>query len=153
MSENPEQGKYGVEYPDEAGYPDGTGVLSQDQTVLIDEVSGDPFAPGVGFFLVRNEEGHTFDAIVGDTQVATVAYEVEGNRMLLLSTTVWPEYRGQGIATELIRRVLDDVQERGQTVTVLCPIVRTFIDYNPSYEDLVDKDRPGILEVHRNPES
>jgi hypothetical protein len=37
--------RYAFEYPDEAGYPDGKGTLSQDQAVLIDEVIDDPHAP------------------------------------------------------------------------------------------------------------
>jgi len=36
---------YAFEYPDEAGYPDGIGTLSQDQAVLIDEVIDDPMPP------------------------------------------------------------------------------------------------------------
>lgn len=135
------------EYPDEAGYPDGAGFLSQDQKVLIGEVADDPHALGIGFTMVNEDDSNSYDAIVGDTQVATLTYERKGDRLVLLNTTVWPEYRGQGIATELIRRVLDDVRKRGLKVTIQCPIVRTFIDHNPEYQDLVDPEHPGILRV------
>ena len=37
--------RYAFEYPDEAGYPDGKGTLSQDQIVLIDELLDDPHTP------------------------------------------------------------------------------------------------------------
>jgi predicted GNAT family acetyltransferase len=57
---------------------------------------------------------------------------------------VVPEFRKQGIATELIRRVLDDVRVQRKTVTVMCPIVRTFIENNPEYADLIDPDHPGV---------
>jgi GNAT superfamily N-acetyltransferase len=55
-----------------------------------------------------------------------------------------PEFRKQGIATELIRRVLDDVRAQGKTVTIMCRIVRTFIERNAEYADLIDPEHPGV---------
>jgi predicted GNAT family acetyltransferase len=143
-----EPDRYAFEYPDEAGYPDGTGTLSQDQVVLIDEVV-DSHAPAFDFELVKDETAGTYDAIVGDTEVGALTYdEVDGGkRLVLLATSVFPEFRKQGVATELIRRVLDDVRTRGLTVTIMCPIVRSFIDHNPVYRDLVDPDHPGVTKV------
>jgi predicted GNAT family acetyltransferase len=133
------------EYPDEAGYPDGTGTLSQDQVLLIDEVL-DPHAPAFDFDLVQNEQYGSYDAIVGDREVGTLTYNRAGDdRLVLLATSVYPEFRQQGIATELIRRVLDDVRAQGKTVTILCPIVRSFIERNPEYADLVDPKHPGVI--------
>jgi predicted GNAT family acetyltransferase len=71
-----------------------------------------------------------------------------GDRIVLLGTSVYPEYRKQGVGTELIRRVLDDVRTQGKTVTVLCPVVRTFIDHNRDYADLVDPKHPGVTRSH-----
>jgi predicted GNAT family acetyltransferase len=128
-----------IEYPDEAGYPDGVGTLTQDQTALIDEVSADDHSPTISFFVADNE------AISGDTVIGGLTYTVAAeNRLVLVAAAVFPEYRGQGVATELIRRVLDDVRSRGKTVTILCPIVWAFIDRNPGYSDLVDPELPGL---------
>jgi predicted GNAT family acetyltransferase len=133
------------EYPDEAGYPDGKGTLSQDQVVLIDEVRTDPHAPSVDFTVVNDSEAGEYEAIVGDREIAAVPYDVATDRRLvLLATSVFPEFRNQGVATELIRRVLDDVRAQGKTVTVMCPVVRTFIQRNPAYLDLIDTDHPGV---------
>ena len=49
MTDPTEPTRYAFEYPDEAGYPDGKGTLSQDQAVLIDEVIDDPHAPAFDF--------------------------------------------------------------------------------------------------------
>jgi predicted GNAT family acetyltransferase len=57
---------------------------------------------------------------------------------------VFTEIRRQGVPTELIRRVLDDVRAQGKTVTIFCPIVRTFIENNPAYADLVNAEHPGV---------
>lgn len=132
------------EYPDEAGYPDGVGTLTQDQVVLIHEVKDD-HSPTINFFVSRNEPIETYEAISGDTVIGGLTYNVaDGNRIVLVAAAVFPEYRGQGVATELIRRVLDDIRDHGNTVTILCPIVWAFIDRNPEYGDLVDPVLPGL---------
>lgn len=133
------------EYPDEAGYPDGVGTLTEDQVVLIDEVRAEEHSPTITFFVTDDKPESTYEAISGDTVIGGLSYTVPSEkRLVLVAAAVFPEYRGQGVATELIRRVLDDVRSRGLTVTVLCPIVRAFLDRNPQYADLVDPELPGL---------
>ena len=77
--------------------------------------------------------------------IAGLTYNVASeDRLVLLATAVFPEYRKQGIASELIRRVLDDVRKGGKTVSIMCPIVWAFIERNPEYADLVDPTHPGM---------
>lgn len=150
MTNPAEATRYAFEYPDEAGYPDGKGTLSQDQTVLIDEVIDDPHAPAFDFALVNDEKAAIYEAIVGDREIAGLPYNIAGDdRLVLLATSVFPEFRKQGIATELIRRVLDDVRTQGKTVTIMCPIVRTFVEHNLEYADLVDTKHPGVTKGAR----
>jgi predicted GNAT family acetyltransferase len=139
--------KYEFEFPDEAGYPDGTGTLSQTQKSLIDEVTdADDERPKseLAFEVVRDDDNKRYDALVEDEAVGIMTYELNDTRISLVSTEVPPDYRGQGVASELIWRVLDDIRKRGETVTVICPIVRTFINEHPEYSDLVDTVRPGL---------
>ena len=50
----------------------------------------------------------------------------------------------------MTRRVVDEVRAQGKTMTIICPIVRTFIDNHPLYEDLDDLKHPGVKNVgHR----
>jgi predicted GNAT family acetyltransferase len=82
--------------------------------------------------------------------VAGLTYDVVGDdRLVLRATSVFPEFRKQGVATELIRRVLDDVRAQGKTVSAMCPIVRTFIMANPEYADLIDPEHPGAKVLPR----
>ena len=151
MTDPTEPTHYTFEYPDEAGYPDGTGTLSQDQAVLVDEVI-DPHTPPFDFTVVNDKEMAAYEAIVGDREIAGLPYSVSGDdRLVLLATSVFPEFRKQGVATELIRRVLDDVRSQGKTVTIMCPIVRAFIDHHPGYADLIDPEHPGVTRVARRP--
>lgn len=144
--------RYTFEYPDEAGYPDGKGTLSQDQTVLIDEVIDDPHAPAFDFYVVKDEKTGSYEAIAGDAEIGGLTYSVaDGDRLVLLDTSVFSQFRKQGIATELIRRVLDEVRTQGKTVTIMCPIVRTFIEHNPEYADLIDPKHPGVSRPSHRP--
>jgi len=148
MSSSSQPARYEFEYRDEAGYPDGTGTLTQDQKTLIDQVIDHP-ADDVGLFLVDDEANGVYQAIIGDTEVGGITYNRAGNRVVLLAAFVFPEFRNQGFATEMIRQVLDDVRAKNKTTTIICPIVRTFIDNHPEYEDLVDPVHPGVKNVAR----
>jgi predicted GNAT family acetyltransferase len=141
--------RYDFEFPDEAGYPDGTGTLSQDQVVLIDDVLEKREEPAFEFGVVNNEEDGIYEAFVGDRSIGGISYTLTGARMALHATAVYPEFRHQGIATELIRRVLDDVRAHGRTLTIMCPIVVTFIEDHPKYTDLVDVLHPGVMKTAR----
>ncbi|MFI7427928.1 GNAT family N-acetyltransferase [Micromonospora sp. NPDC049836] len=145
MTSSAEPTRYASEHPDEAVHPDGKGTLSQDQAVVIDEVLDDPHAPAFDFTVVKDEEKGIYDAVAGDREIGGLTYNVAGDdRLVLLAALVYPEFRKKGIATELIRRVLDDVRAQGKTVTILCPIVRTFIEHYPEYADLIDPEHPGV---------
>ena len=141
--------RYDFEFPDEAGYPDGTGTLSQDQIVLIDDVLEKRDEPAFDFGLVNNEDDGIYEAFVGDRSIGGISYTLKGTRVALHATAVYPEFRHQGIATELIRRVLDDLRTHGRTLTIMCPIVVTFIENNPAYANLVDPAHPGVMRAAR----
>ena len=57
----------------------------------------------------------------------------------LIDTSVYPEFRGQGVATELIRRVLDQLRSEGLKARIQCPTVQAFIDRHAEYEALVER--------------
>jgi predicted GNAT family acetyltransferase len=138
-------GRYNFEFPDEAGYPDGTGFLSEDQKVLIDQViAPDKVGSDIAFIVVKDARGGSYQAISGDAMLGEITFSTDGDRVTLIATTVFDEFKRHGVATELIRRVLDTLQDEGKTVTIVCPIVRTFINRNPEYELVVDPDYPGV---------
>ncbi|MFE1166461.1 GNAT family N-acetyltransferase [Nocardiopsis sp. NPDC058789] len=44
---------------------------------------------------------------------------------------------GRGVASELMRRSLDEIRERGLRIVPVCPFARAFLERNPEYADLV----------------
>ena len=96
------------------------------------------------FDITHDADLAVYRAWINSDEVAILTYKIVGHRFVLLSTSVVPGFRKHGIATELIAHVLDDVRGSGRTVTVICPAVREFMDHHPQYEDLLDKNRPGV---------
>ncbi|KQZ09514.1 hypothetical protein ASD23_14925 [Agromyces sp. Root1464] len=134
-----------IEYPDSAGYPDGAGFLDEGTVALVDEETTrsiqDVDRPSADtaseIRLVHRSEEHVYAAIIDDRQIASFRYDVVDGRIIVLTTTVAPEFRGRGIAADLIADALDDLRDRGQRITVRCPVVAAFIAENPQYADLL----------------
>ncbi len=64
---------------------------------------------------------------------------------MLLAVSVFPEFRGRGVAMQLIRQVLDEVRAQGRTVTNYCPVVQTLLERHPDYAELIDTEHPGVV--------
>ncbi len=140
----------GFEYPDAAGYPDGAGYLDEGTAALVDEVTADavrqvdrPSADADAEIEVHRRDD-VYAATIGGTEIARLRYDEEDGRIVLITTTVEPEFRGRGIATDLIADALDDIRDHGKRVTVYCRVVAAFMTGNPEYADLIDPEHPGI---------
>lgn len=75
--------------------------------------------------------------------MAYVQYDEVDDSIVVLTTSVDPEFRGRGIAADLIADVLDDLRERNRPITVRCPVVAAFMAGNSQYADLLDRNTPG----------
>lgn len=64
---------------------------------------------------------------------------IEGRRAPV-HTGVRDRYEGQGLASQLARRALDDARAEGLLVVPLCPYVAGFIARHPEDRDLVDQE-------------
>ncbi|WP_454856228.1 GNAT family N-acetyltransferase [Promicromonospora soli] len=122
------------------------GPLDEDQKVLMDEVAVGHDRP-LELTIAKDDEVGIYDATVGGQQVGGLTFNDDGDRVVLVAVSILPQFRNHGAATTLIRHVLDDLRTRGKTATVLCPIVRTFIDMHPEYQDVVDREHPGVVKV------
>jgi predicted GNAT family acetyltransferase len=65
--------------------------------------------------------------------------------ILLPHVEVDPDRRELGLGSMLVRRVLDDAREEGNTVIPLCPFARRWVDLHPDYAVVARKLKPGEL--------
>ncbi len=98
--------------------------------------------------VAKDTQAGTYDAWLGPERIGTLVYQLTGTRISMISIAVEREYQHHGVAAELIASALDDIAKSEQTVTIICPVVRSFIDEHPEYADLVDPARPGIRTRH-----
>jgi len=102
--------------------------------------------------VLNDEAAGVYEAVIGERGIGGVTYNLLGEeRIALLAVSVFPEFRGQGVAYTLIHAVLEDVRAQGRTVTNYCPVVATFIDEHPQYADLIDSEYPGAYATRRRP--
>lgn len=97
---------------------------------------------GSSFSIAVDAQASTFVAIKDGVEFGAVPFAEKNGRVTLLATSILPDYRGQGLATELTRRVLDSIRAEGKSATVRRPVFRSFIERNPEYAAMVDI--PGV---------
>lgn len=95
------------------------------------------------FDVINDAERGRWIALLGAEAIGELTYRFVGGRVVLLTTWINHAYRNRRVATELVRRVLDEIRETGKKITIICPIVGEFISRNPQYLDLIDKAHPG----------
>jgi len=132
------------EYPDTAGYPDGTGFLDEGTAEQVTRGAGSaefvtPSAEAPDDLRVIDvPDAEEYRAIIGDREVGVIRYSrADGAPTVLQSTFVDPELRGQGIATAFIVHVLDELRQRGESIVVECPMIRRYIAAHGEYADIV----------------
>jgi predicted GNAT family acetyltransferase len=78
-----------------------------------------------------------YEARLGDELAGWVEYGRVPGRIVALHTEVPPEFGGRGIASALVRRVLDDARAAGEKVTPRCPFFVAHFERHPEDADLV----------------
>ena len=83
------------------------------------------------FDVSHDRELHHYGAVLNGYEIGRLDSSLPGHRVVLASTVIVSSFQQRGIATEPIRRVLDDARATGKTITILSPIVRAVIDRYP----------------------
>ncbi|MEH0932307.1 GNAT family N-acetyltransferase [Micromonospora sp. CPCC 205558] len=94
------------------------------------------------FVITNNSAGGIYEATVGGRTAAGLVYSEVGSRVILSATSVFPEFRGKGVASRLLGGVLDELRRQGKTAAVTCPFAAAFVDDHPEYADVLDPAYP-----------
>jgi predicted GNAT family acetyltransferase len=86
--------------------------------------------------ITENSELGIYEATLRGVTVAGVVYSKTGSHVTLLATSVFPEFRGRGVAARLLGGVLDRLRTQGESVTITCPFATAFVRAHPEYADL-----------------
>ena len=69
----------------------------------------------------------------GDTEIGEESYVDTDGERIVFHTFVSEDYAGQGLASQLVRAVVDDIVERGMKVVPVCPYVKAWLPKHPEY--------------------
>lgn len=88
---------------------------------------------------VINREKNRYELHVDD-KIALAEYIINDAGVVYMTHTETPvELEGQGVASELIKKSLEDIKANAQKVYPLCPCVVAYIKKHPEWESLVKK--------------
>ena len=94
-----------------------------------------------GLEIADNADERRYEAHLNGTLAGWVDYGRVGSRLVALHTEVASEFGGRGIASALVRRVLDDVRAAGGTVTPRCPLFAAHFQRHPEDGDVLAPPR------------
>ncbi len=106
--------------------------------------------------VVEDGELRRYELLVAGTTVVTLDFRVVGRRRVLGHTEIAADQRGRGLATTLIKAVLDDLLSTGVLVTNYCPAVERFLQDHPQYAVVLDPSThrsirtPGSWQTRRS---
>lgn len=93
------------------------------------------------YVLIDHEAG---DQVIGEEEYVDVE-AADGVQRVLFHTGVSDDYTGQGLASVLVRAVVDDVIAHGYTIVPVCPYVAAWLPKHPEYAPHVLKPHPQHL--------
>ena len=85
------------------------------------------------YTVIDNPAQHRFEIHV-DGHTAFEDYALFDGGIAYLHTEVPPALAGRGIASFLIKYILDDAAAKGLKVKPVCPFVRAYIEKHPEYQ-------------------
>ena len=86
---------------------------------------------------IRNNESLQRYELDADGQTAVAYYKLAPGAITLTHTETPTALRGRGIASRLVRGVLEDARTRGLKVVPRCPFVSAYMAKHPEFGDLL----------------
>lgn len=86
--------------------------------------------------LVNDTSGQKYEYVMGEYR-PQIEYQIKGNDIYLTHTRIPEELRGQGIGTELVKDVLEDIDHEGYKLVPLCGFVASYIKKHPEWTRLL----------------
>jgi predicted GNAT family acetyltransferase len=93
--------------------------------------------------VVDNPDELRYEIYVRDELAGYIRYRIEQGIVVLVHTDVEPRWEGGWVGKTLVREALDDLRSRGLSTAVICPYIRSFVQTNQEYAELVVAD-PAI---------
>jgi predicted GNAT family acetyltransferase len=84
-----------------------------------------------------NASESQYEIFVDEQRAGLMTYRLSGGTFDALHTEIDDAYEGQGLGSQLVKKVLDDVRDAGLTLKPTCPFVKAYVERHPEYSDLL----------------
>ncbi len=91
----------------------------------------------VNLQLVKNEKENRFEMIV-DGSTAIIEYKEFPGKIALVHTEVPPAIEGKGVATAIVEKALNYIEQNNLKLIPLCPVVAAYVKRHPEWNRIVD---------------
>lgn len=89
--------------------------------------------------VIDNKELRRFETEV-DGHRAIITYSVMPNILSLNHTEVDKALEGRGVASEMVEKVLLEIELRGLKVIPVCPFIKKYINKHPEWNSIIAHD-------------
>ncbi|MEI8238425.1 MAG: GNAT family N-acetyltransferase [Actinomycetota bacterium] len=89
--------------------------------------------------IIDEPEHNRFVITVDAAPAGEITYTLRNGVRIVPHVGVDTRFEGRGVASKATAALLDEVRARGEQIVPLCPFVRSYIERNPGYDDLVDR--------------
>ena len=96
-----------------------------------------PITTVMHYTLIDNTERKRFEYQLDDEHVAVVEYIKTKDKFYLTHTEVPKAFEGSGIASALVKDVLQEVERSGLPLMPLCPYVAAYLKRHPEWKRLL----------------
>ena len=86
--------------------------------------------------LIHNKDMGRYEFHI-DGMIAEAEYRQIEDVMVITHVSVPHPLEGKGIASQLVRKVLEDIKRQGLKVKPVCPFVVAYIKRHPEWEEIV----------------
>jgi predicted GNAT family acetyltransferase len=87
--------------------------------------------------VIDQPDAGRYEAHLNGELAAFVTYRRSPGRIVFIHTETLDGFTGRGVASHLVRTVLDEARRQGLQVVPRCPYVARFIAEHAEYQDLV----------------
>lgn len=88
---------------------------------------------------INNQSARQYELRLGDSTALVEYVKTRNGEMVLTHTEVPALYESQGIASELVENVLEDIRKNNMQVVPICPFIARYIHKHPQWKSLVVK--------------
>lgn len=81
--------------------------------------------------------------------IGVIDYIALPGKIIATHTEVLERYQGQGIGTQLVQGMIDQLRTEGRLVQPLCPYVTAYLRRHPDQADVIDHSTPHQGAAHR----